>query len=82
MIQEISLSQVTSRLKILEDEVKAIKALLPPAPLFPHFEFVIHADGDEVWCGIDLPKSYPEMRRKYPKAQLSIGWRSSPVVLV
>ncbi len=82
MIQEMNLSQVINRLEVLEDEVKTIRALLNPQPALPHFEFIIQVDGQEIWSGTDLPKQYPEIRREHPNAQLSIGWHSSPVVLI
>lgn len=82
MIQEITLSEVADRLKILEDEVKTISTILKSQPAPIHIEFVIQADGHEVWSGTELPQRYPEIRSEYPNAQISIGWRSSPVVLV
>ncbi len=81
-IQEKGLSQVIDRLEALEDEVKTIKVSLFSQPEQYHFEFVIRVDGQEVWAGRDLPKKYPELLHEYPDAQLSIGWRSSPVVLI
>ena len=78
----MTLSEVVNRLKILEVEVKTLSALLKPQSPPPHFEFVIQVDGCEMWNGMDLSKHYPEIRREYPDAQISIGWHSSPVVLI
>ena len=82
MIEEQSLSQVFHRLEALEDEVRAMKATLPSQSEQYFFEFIVRADGEEVWAGRELPKKYPELLHEYPDAQLSIGWRSSPVVLI
>jgi predicted DNA-binding antitoxin AbrB/MazE fold protein len=47
-----------------------------------HFEFIILADGQEVWRGQDAAAAYTKIRRQYPEAQLSLSWQSSPVTLV
>lgn len=82
MIQEQTLSQVIVRLEALENEVRTMKAGLMPPPEPFHFEFVIQVEGREVWAGKDLPSKYPEILEKYPDSQISISWRSSPVILI
>ncbi len=82
MIQEITLSGVADRLHVLENEVRTIHTLLEPQTESQHIEFVIQADGKDVWSGTDLLRHYPEISREYPDAHISIGWRSAPIVLV
>ena len=82
MTQDITITQVATRLEHLEHEVHTMKAALLPEPSLPQFEFVIYVDGSEVWTGIDLPLHYPEILQQYPQASISIGWKSAPVMLI
>lgn len=82
MIQDITVTQVANRLERLEHEVHTMKAALLPEPPLPQFEFVIYVDEDEIWSGIDVPLHYPEILRQHPQSRISIGWRSSPVMLI
>ncbi len=82
MIDEMTLPQVVVRLQKLEENVKAISTRLPFPPALPQFEFVIRVDEQELWSGLDLETHYPKIRSEYPEAEVSVGWRSSPVVLV
>ena len=82
MIQDMTITQVATRLEHLEQEVHTMKAALLPETSLPQFEFVIYVDDHEMWSGIDVPIHYPEILRQYPKARISIGWRSAPVVLI
>lgn len=82
MIQDMTITQVATRLEHLEQEVHTMKAALLPEPSLPQFEFVIYVDDHEMWSGIDVPIHYPKILRQYPEARISIGWRSAPVVLI
>ena len=70
------------QVEMFEEEVTAMKIMLFPPPDPFYFEFVIRVDGQEVWSGTDLPKKYPEILHTHPNAQIAIGWRSSPVILI
>ena len=82
MIQETTLSGLADRLNVLENDVKILQNILKPRSEPTDIEFVIQIDGDEVWSGVDLLQYYPKILREYPNAQISIGWRSSPVILI
>jgi hypothetical protein len=46
------------------------------------FEYVIKVDGKEVWRGLNPTKVYFEIKKKYPKREVSIAWRTKEKVLV
>jgi hypothetical protein len=46
------------------------------------FEYVIKVNGKEVWRGLNPTKAYFEIKKKYPKREVSIAWRTKEKVLV
>lgn len=82
MIQEQRLAQVIDRLEILEDEAQGIKARFAPQPDPLHFEFILYADGQEVWRGLNLENRCREVLQNSPDAEITIDWDSSPVILI
>jgi hypothetical protein len=46
------------------------------------FEYVIKVDEKEVWRGLNPTKVYFEIKKKYPKREVSIAWRTKEKVLV
>jgi hypothetical protein len=46
------------------------------------FEYVIKVNGKEVWKGLNPTKAYFEIKKKYPKKEVSIAWRTKEKVLV
>jgi len=82
MIQENTLTQVINRLEVLEDEVQDMKNRLAPQSESLHFEFILYADGQEVWRGLNLKKRCSEILRDSPDSEIVIDWDSSPVTLI
>lgn len=85
MAAEITLDQVVTRLRVLEETVHEIRSQLKEQAASANasnFEFVVYANGQEVWHGQELDANYAELRRQYPDAQLTIGWRAVPFILV
>ncbi|RKZ54018.1 MAG: hypothetical protein DRR00_02595 [Candidatus Parabeggiatoa sp. nov. 3] len=82
MVENTALPDVISRLQNLEKQVDMINLKLQSEPGLPGFEFVIEADGKEIWAGLDLQTHYPEIMEHYPDKELVINWRSFPVTLV
>jgi len=71
-----SIQHLLARLQSLEAKVEQLSQPLP------QFEYVLRVNDQEVWAGTDLATHYPKMVQQYPQSTVSIGWRSSPVVLI
>lgn len=82
MSQETTMTQVMERLQTLEEMVKLLSMQITTVTSSVNFEFVIRIDGQDVWQGVDLVTHYPKIRQQNPQATVSIGWQSSPVVLI
>jgi len=85
MNSEVALKQMATRLQSLEEKVEAINVKLKPHPDTKgeqQMEFVILADGREVWSGPDLEKHFLEIHHRYPDAKIAISWRSVPFTWV
>lgn len=48
----------------------------------PRFEFVIEVNDELVWTGLDLQVEFPKIFEQYPNEEITISWRSSPVVWI
>jgi ribosomal protein L14E/L6E/L27E len=46
------------------------------------FEYVIKVEGRDVWKGLNPTKKYFEIKRKNPKKEVAIAWRTKEKVLV
>jgi hypothetical protein len=77
-----TLPNVVHRLQTLEKQIQFINTRLQFQPTLPRFEFVIEIDEQIVWTGLDLPHQYTQIRQQYPNQELTISWRSSPVVWI
>lgn len=83
--ENITLPEVICRLKNLEEQVRLIESKSQFQSFqagLPGFEFVVEADGEEVWTGLNLQRHYPEILGNYPDKELIITWRSDPVTLI
>ncbi|GEM_PF-1064539 len=76
MNHSVVIPHLLARLQSLEAKVKQLSQPLP------QFEYVLRVNGQEVWAGTDLTTHYPKMIQQYPQSTVSIGWRSSSVVLI
>ena len=88
MIEQVaSAENVTSpylvnRIHQLEEQIKLINMRLQLQLTVPRFEFTIEVDDKPLWSGLDLPVQFSRICRQYPDKELTISWRSSPVVWI
>ncbi len=81
MLNEITTTSV-------ESGIRRSKAIIPSSihldteGMEPYFEFIIRVNGEEVWCGVEMEQPFIELLDQYPDGNFSIGWRSSPMVMI
>ncbi|OQY42407.1 MAG: hypothetical protein B6242_16235 [Anaerolineaceae bacterium 4572_78] len=81
-VDNLQVSDMISRVNQLEERMKLINMRLQLQFTIPRFEFVIEIDDKPVWTGLDLPIQFPEIFQKYPDEEITISWRSSPMVWI
>lgn len=79
---DLQIPVLANRIQQLEEQIKLIDTRLKVQPTVPRFEFVLKVNDDVVWTGLDLPMQFPEIFQKYPEDEITISWRSSPVVWI
>ena len=84
MANEVTLTEIATRLEILEEKVREMGTQSKPngSTVQSDFEYVISVDGREVWSGLDLYTHFLEIHQLYPVEQISIGWRSPSLIWV
>lgn len=85
MTPEITLQEVATRLQTLEIKVNEINSQLflqPSKQTEQAIEFIIFADDQQVWQGIDIHNQIPKIISQYPNAQISLQMSSIPFVWI
>lgn len=81
-VDNLQIPVLASRIQQLEEQIKLIDIRLKVQPTVPRFEFVLKVNDEPIWTGLDLPMQFPEIFQRYPDDEVTISWRSSPVVWI
>jgi len=81
-VPESQIPALVNRIQQVEEQIKLIDTRLQLQPTIPRFEFVLKVNDDPVWTGLDLPTQFPDIFQKHPNEEITISWRSSPVVWI
>lgn len=81
MLDNTITTHVADRMKDTKFAITSFSNL-EAKPIKPYFEFIIRVDGKEVWSGMEMEQPFVELLSQYPNGKFSIGWRSSPMVMV
>jgi len=73
---------LVNRIQQLEEQIRLINMRLQLQFTVPRFEFVIEINDKPVWTGLDIQIQFPKIFQDYPDEEITISWRSSPVVWI
>ena len=81
-VDNLQIPVLANRIQQLEEQIKLIDIRLKVQPTVPRLEFVLKVNDEPIWTGLDLPMQFPDIFQKYPEQEITISWRSSPVVWI
>ncbi len=81
-IDTTQIPHLVHRIQQLEEQIQLINMRLQVQYTVPRFEFVIEINDKPVWTGSDLQTEFPKIFQQYPNEEITISWRSSPVVWI
>jgi len=81
-VDNSQIPHLINRIQQLEEQMKLVDMRLQLQTTVPRFEFVLEINNEPVWTGADLVTQFPAVFQQYPEQEITISWRSSPMVWI